>query len=63
MDTKNAANYTKMVHSGSIEDKYMSATVPIYQTSTFAFHNADHGAELFTGKAKVTFIPDWAIQQ
>lgn len=50
MDTKNAGKQTKMVHGGSFKDKYLSATVPIYQTSTFAFRNADHGAELFTGK-------------
>ncbi|MFO8087332.1 MAG: aminotransferase class I/II-fold pyridoxal phosphate-dependent enzyme [Bacteroidales bacterium] len=52
MDTKKVGNYTKMVHSGNIEDKFMSATVPIYQTSTFAFHNADHGADLFNGKGE-----------
>jgi methionine-gamma-lyase len=52
MDTKNSGMYTKMVHSGGVDDKYMSATVPIYQTSTFAFHNADHGAELFSGKGE-----------
>ena len=52
MDKKNAGNYTKVVHGGTIDDKYMSATVPIYQTSTFAFKSADHGADLFSGKGE-----------
>ena len=34
-----------------IEDPYGSATVPIYQTSTFAFDNAQQGADRFAGTA------------
>lgn len=52
MNKENSGNQTKMVHGGSFDDKYLSATVPIYQTSTFAFHNAEHGAALFSGKGE-----------
>lgn len=52
MDVSNKGNNTKMVHGGSFPDKYMSATVPIYQTSTFAFRDSDHGAQLFSGKGE-----------
>lgn len=40
---------TKLIHEGSIDDPYGSATVPIYQTSTFSFKNIDEGANCFTG--------------
>ena len=39
------------MHAGSHKDAYGSAVVPIYQTSTFAFDNADHGAACFSGEA------------
>ena len=52
MDTKNKGFETKLVHAGAYEDEFGSATVPIYQTSTFAFKNAQHGADLFAGKGK-----------
>ncbi len=52
MDTKNLGFDTKLIHAGDFEDAYGSAVTPIYQTSTFAFKNADHGAELFAGKSK-----------
>lgn len=42
---------TKLIHSGAFEDEYGSATVPIYQTSTFKFKNAQHGADCFSGKS------------
>ena len=51
MDTKHAGFETKMVHAGMPEDPYGSAVVPIYQTSTFAFENAQNGADRFAGKA------------
>jgi len=38
------------VHAGELDDPYGSATVPIYQTSTFRFRNADHGRKLFMGE-------------
>ncbi len=41
---------TKLIHSGEFDDQFGSATVPIYQTSTFKFKNADHGARLFAGE-------------
>jgi methionine-gamma-lyase len=40
---------TKLIHAGEIEDQYGSATVPIYQTSTFSFENAENGAACFSG--------------
>jgi len=50
MDTKNKGFDTKLVHSGDFENEFGAAVTPIYQTSTFAFKNADHGAALFAGK-------------
>ncbi len=50
MDTRNLGFDTKLVHAGDFEDANGSAVTPIYQTSTFAFKNADHGANLFAGK-------------
>ena len=52
MDTKNLGFDTKLVHAGDFEDAHGSAVTPIYQTSTFAFKNANHGADLFAGKEK-----------
>ncbi len=43
---------TKLIHGGEIEDAYGAATVPIYQTSTFSFESADHGAQCFSGESK-----------
>lgn len=40
---------TKLIHSREFEDQFGSATVPIYQTSTFKFKNAQHGADCFSG--------------
>lgn len=52
MDTKKLGFDTKLIHAGDFEDAHGSAVTPIYQTSTFAFKNADHGANLFAGKEK-----------
>lgn len=41
---------TRAVHGGSNPDNLLSAVTPIYQTSTFAFHDADHGARCFAGE-------------
>jgi len=41
---------SRMIHSGEFENPLGSATVPIYQTSTFIFENADHGAKCFSGE-------------
>jgi methionine-gamma-lyase len=41
---------TKLVHGGHHADATGTVNVPIYQTSTFAFRDAAHGAALFAGK-------------
>jgi methionine-gamma-lyase len=51
MDTKKLGFNTKMVHAGMPHDQYGSAVTPIYQTSTFAFDNAQTGADRFAGRA------------
>ncbi|MCD4794433.1 MAG: aminotransferase class I/II-fold pyridoxal phosphate-dependent enzyme [Bacteroidales bacterium] len=51
MDTKNKGFNTKLIHAGAYEDVYGSAVTPIYQTSTFSFKNAQHGADCFAGKS------------
>ncbi|MBW7847174.1 MAG: PLP-dependent transferase [Bacteroidales bacterium] len=38
------------VHAGTINDAQGSAVAPIYQTSTFRFNDADHGARCFAGE-------------
>lgn len=43
---------TKCVHSGIDEYEYGSVVPPIYQTSTFKFKTAQHGAALFAGEEK-----------
>jgi methionine-gamma-lyase len=52
MEHKNLKFNSKLIHAGEIEDQFGSATVPIYQTSTFKFRDADHGARLFNGEEK-----------
>ena len=49
MNTKNKGFNSKLIHAGMFDDQFGSATVPIYQTSTFRFQNADHGAACFAG--------------
>lgn len=49
MDTREKAFNSKLIHAGMFDDQFGSATVPIYQTSTFRFKNADHGAACFAG--------------
>jgi len=51
MNTKESGFNTKLIHAGSFEDEFGSATVPIYQTSTFKFKSAQHGADCFSGKS------------
>ncbi len=51
MNTKDTGFNTKLIHAGAFEDQFGSATVPIYQTSTFKFKNAQHGADCFAGKS------------
>jgi len=51
MKTKNLGFNSKLIHAGAYKDQFGSATVPIYQTSTFAFANADEGAKCFAGES------------
>lgn len=51
METKdNIGLGTKCVHSGIKEYEFGPVVPPIYQTSTFKFKDADHGARLFKGE-------------
>jgi methionine-gamma-lyase len=50
MNTKDLGTNSKLIHAGQKPDHTGSVTVPIYQTSTFAFRNAEHGAALFAGE-------------
>jgi methionine-gamma-lyase len=49
MNTKNLGINSKLIHAGQEPDATGAVTVPIYQTSTFSFRNAEHGAALFAG--------------
>jgi len=51
MDSKNLGFNSKLIHGSGFKDALGSATVPIYQTSTFVFNNADHGAQCFSGES------------
>ena len=51
MDTRNMGFNTKLVHAGIPEDALGSVVTPIYQTSTFAFRNAQQGADRFAGRS------------
>ncbi len=51
MDTKNKGFNSKLVHGGGFHDSLHSAVTPIYQTSTFSFESADHGAKCFAGES------------
>lgn len=51
MKSKSLSFNSKLIHGGGYKDPLGSATVPIYQTSTFAFENADHGAACFSGES------------
>ena len=50
MKKKKIGFNTKLVHLGELEDSMGSVTVPIFQTSTFSFKTAQHGADCFSGK-------------
>ena len=49
MSHRDRGFHTRLVHGGHHPDATGSVTVPIYQTSTFAFRDAEHGAALFAG--------------
>jgi len=45
--------YTNVIHAGQARDPlFGSVSVPIYQSSTFAFKSAEQGAALFQGQEK-----------
>lgn len=50
MNTRDLGFESKLIHAGDIHDEYGSAVVPIFQTSTFSFKNAQHGADCFAGR-------------
>ena len=51
MKSKNIGFNSKLIHGGELNDALGSATVPIYQTSTFKFDSAEHGAACFAGES------------
>ncbi len=50
MDTRKLGFNSRQIHAGHFPDQYHSVSVPIYQTSTFSFTSADHGAACFAGE-------------
>lgn len=51
MDKKDKGINSKMIHAGGFHDPLGSATTPIYQSSTFSFESAAHGAACFAGES------------
>ncbi|MFA8450149.1 MAG: PLP-dependent aspartate aminotransferase family protein [Bacteroidales bacterium] len=51
MDTSNAGFNSKLIHAAGENKQLGSAVTPIYQTSTFGFQSAEHGAECFAGES------------
>lgn len=50
-DLKNKSLITRAIHGGSnVDGEYGAVSTPIYQTSTFAFKDADEGARRFSGE-------------
>lgn len=52
MQNKNLGFNSLAVHAGKGDDAMLSAVSPIYQSSTFAFEDADHGSRCFSGEVK-----------
>lgn len=48
---RNSGFDTILVHGGQKPDALMAVNPPIYQTSTFAFRNAQDGADCFSGES------------
>jgi len=48
--TKNLHLDTILIHASDVEEPFGAAVTPIYQTSTFKFKNAAHGAACFAGE-------------
>lgn len=51
MKNKPSGFNSKLVHGTGPKDPLGSVITPIYQTSTFAFESADHGAACFAGES------------
>lgn len=51
MDSKNKGINSRLIHAGGFTDPLGSATTPIYQSSTFSFKSAEHGAKCFSGES------------
>lgn len=52
-DAKFKSSFTSVIHAGQEPDPaFGGVSVPIYQSSTFAFKSAEQGAALFAGKEK-----------
>jgi methionine-gamma-lyase len=51
MDHLHSEFDTLLIHGGEIKEAFGAAAVPIYQSSTFAFENAEHGAKCFAGES------------
>ena len=51
MNTRTRGIHTRLVHAGP-RRPHGAVTVPIYQTSTFAFRNAQHGAALLRRRGR-----------
>jgi len=50
MSLKKSGFNSKLIHGGDYEDALGSAVTPIFQSSTFKFRDADHGAACFAGE-------------
>lgn len=50
MSKANLKTESLLVHGADIEENFGAAVTPIYQTSTFKFKNAAHGAACFAGE-------------
>ena len=50
MALKKSGFNSKLIHGGDYEDALGSAVTPIFQSSTFKFKSADHGAACFAGE-------------
>jgi len=51
MNSKKHGFNSKLVHGTLMKDPLGSVTTPIYQTSTFRFESAEHGAKCFAGES------------
>jgi methionine-gamma-lyase len=49
-DINKYSDETKSVHAGVEDNEHLAVVPPIYQTSTFKFHDANHGARLFASE-------------